>query len=67
MEDGHFSCDDLIEEDPEALFFFIKELNDLTYECISVCHTAHGTGSRMSTMGSLMTIATLILSVLCWP
>ena len=67
MEKGHFSCDDLILEDPEALFFFIKEMKDFTYECISVCHTANGTGTRTSMMGNLMAIATLIISFLCWP
>ena len=64
-EKGHFSCDDLILDDPEALFFFIKEMKDLTYQCISVCHTS--AGCRMTTMGNLMAILTLLLSVLCWP
>ena len=61
MEKGHFSCDDLILEDPEALFFFIKEKKDLSYECISVCHSG---GTRMTTMGSLTTIVTLLISVI---
>ena len=60
---GHFSCDDLIKDDPEALFFFIKEKKDLSYECISVCHSG---GTRMTTMGSLTTIVTLLISVIFW-
>ena len=61
---GHFSCDDLIKDDPEALFFFIKENKDLTYQCISVCHTS---GARMTMMGHSMAIASLILSMFCLP
>ena len=64
QEGGHFSCDDLIEDDPEALFFFIKENKDLTYQCISVCHTS---GARMTMIDKLMAIATLILSMFCLP
>ena len=36
-EGGHFGCEDLVANDPEALFFFIKEGKDLQYSCISVC------------------------------
>ena len=70
-QNGHFSCDDLIKDDREALFFFIKEIRgaakdgertNLTYQCTSVCHSG---GSRGAVVGALMPIVTLIVSVLC--
>ena len=70
-QNGHFSCDDLIKDDREALFFFIKETRgaakdgertNFTYQCTSVCHSA---GSRGAAVGALMPIVTLIVSVLC--
>ena len=66
QEKGHFSCDDLILDDPEALFFFIKEMKDLSYQCISVCHTS-GAGSRKTKMGNLMATLTIVFSMLCRP
>merc|ERR1712142_132819 len=40
---GHFSCADLLEKDPDALFFFIKESATYdSYQCITVCNKCSG-------------------------
>ena len=56
---GHFSCDDLLEFDDQALFFFIKERkegNKLDYQCISVCHDSSSSPSPPCPLAGLLAL-----------
>ena len=55
---GHFFCDDLLKDDPDALFFFIKESRTLDYKCISVCHGGVGF--------NIMSIKLVIVTFIVW-
>ena len=52
---GHFSCDDLIANDDQALFFFIKANKKADkFTCISVC--SNGGPSVGVNMGIVMMV-----------